>query len=178
VTSSKPFRRQRRPSTGVVQNKRTNRATPRSKIFASPDGSAVTPANSCYIASVRDVDMSMYSQLLASALDIDLTSDEEPTTSAALSHVLRCRGRLGGSQWSQNGAEARYSTLVDHLAYDAALIKLVRLLGVDCGAEEFDLPEQARTRLERVLTSRGISLDDIGRPARSTERAATEADAL
>jgi hypothetical protein len=122
--------------------------------------------------------MSMYSELLVSALDIDQPSDEEPTTSAALSHLLRRRGRLGGSRWPQKGAEARYGTLVDHLAYDAALIKVVRLLGVDCSAEEFDLPERARTRLEAVLTSRGIPLDEIGAAAGWTERAATEADTL
>jgi hypothetical protein len=122
--------------------------------------------------------MSMYSQLLASALDIDQPSEEEPTTSAALSQLLRCRGQLRGGRWPQNGAEARYGTLVDHLAYDAALITVVRLLGVDCRAEEFDPPETARSRLEEVLASRGIPLDEIEPLARSTERSVTEAEAF
>jgi hypothetical protein len=106
----------------------------------------------------------MYSQLLASALDIDRPSDEAPTTGAALSDLLRCRGRIGGNQWSRSGAEGRYGTLVNHLAYDAALIKLARLLGVVCGAEDYDLPEKARARLERDLFNRGIPLDEIEPP--------------
>jgi hypothetical protein len=117
--------------------------------------------------------MSMYSQLLASALDIDQPSDEEPTTSAALIDVLRSRVRLGESEGAKDGAQARYGTLVDHLTYDAALIKLARLLGVDCGPEEFDLPEKARARLEEVLSDRGIPVDEIEAP-----KSSTEADAL
>ena len=111
----------------------------------------------------------MYSQLLDSALAIDQASDEEPTTSAVLSHLRQCQARLGGTGWSQNGAEARYDRLVDHLAYDAALINLAWLLGVDCGPEEFDLPEKARARLEEVLAGRGFPLHEIESPATSLE---------
>jgi len=120
----------------------------------------------------------MYSEILGSALDADQASEDEPTTSAALINLLLCRGRLGTNRWPQHGAEASYGTLVDHLDYDAALIKLVRLLGVDCGAEEFDLPEKARARLEGVLADRGIQVDEIGAPANLTEPAKTEAEAL
>jgi hypothetical protein len=116
----------------------------------------------------------MYSQLLASALDIDWHSDEERTSGAALSDLLRCRGRLGGNQWSQSGEDGRYGALANHLAYDAALIKLARLLGVACGAEEYDLPEKARARLERALTIRGIPLDEIESPTSSTEPVVTD----
>ena len=105
--------------------------------------------------------MSMYSQLLASALDIAPPSDGDRASGAALSDLLRCRGRLSGNQSHQNGAEMPYGTLVNHLAYDAALIKLARLLGIVCGAEDYDLPERARARLERDLSVRGIPLDEI-----------------
>jgi len=54
-----------------------------------------------------------------------------------------------------------YVTVSNHLAYDAALIRLSRLLGVDCGAEEFDQPEKARVRLEGVLSARGISVHEM-----------------
>jgi hypothetical protein len=50
---------------------------------------------------------------------------------------------------------------VDQLSYDVALIELVRLLGVECDALEFDRPDKARARLERVLTARGIRLEDL-----------------
>jgi hypothetical protein len=120
--------------------------------------------------------MSMYSQLLASALAVDEPSDEEPTTSAALSQLRRSRSRLGGSRQARSATETRYDTLVDHLAYDAALIKLAWLLGVDCGAEDYDMPETARARLEKVLSSRGLVWDEIEPPTKETERVATEAD--
>lgn len=106
-------------------------------------------------------DVSMYSQLLASALDLDQPSEGEPTTSAALVHLLRCRGQLTGSLWPQRGKEGSYVNLIGHLAYDVALIRLARLLGLECGAEEFDLPEKARARLEGALSTRGIPLDEI-----------------
>jgi len=112
--------------------------------------------------------MSMYSQLLASALDIDQPSDEEPTTGSALSDLLRCRDQLGGSRWPHHKAEGSYVALINNLAYDAALIKLARHLGVECGAEEYDLPAKARARLENVLSSRGVPLDEIESPTRSS----------
>ena len=116
----------------------------------------------------------MYSQLLASALDSDhLVSDEldgdqpvdgEPTAGAALSHLLRCRSQLGVSRESQQKGEGSYVTLANHLAYDAALIQLARLLGVQCSADEYDFPEKARSRLEAFLRGQGIPLDEIEPP--------------
>ena len=101
--------------------------------------------------------------------DVSMSFDGEPTTSTTLVHLLRCRGQLGRSLWPQSGREGYYVILIDHLAYDAALIRLARLLGVECGAEEFDLPEKARARLEGTLSTRGIPLDEIEVPARVDE---------
>lgn len=110
----------------------------------------------------------MYSHLLASALAIDETSDDEPTTSAAVDHLRRCRSRFGGSRWSPSRAEGGYVTLINNLAYDAALITVARRMGVDCGAEEYDQPAKARARLEAILAGRGIPLDEIEPSTRLT----------
>ena len=80
-----------------------------------------------------------------------------------MSDLLRCRGQCGEIGGTHTKAEGSHVALVNYLAYDAALIKLTRLLGLDCSAEEYDLdlPEKARARLEKVLSSRGIALDEI-----------------
>jgi hypothetical protein len=110
--------------------------------------------------SVKTVDVSMYSRLLVSALDLDEPSDGESTTDAALIQLRRCRDHLDGRPRTQGGEES-YGVLIQHLAYDVALIRLARLSGVECDAEEFDLPEKARTRFEAVLAGRGFPLDEI-----------------
>jgi hypothetical protein len=102
----------------------------------------------------------MYSQLIGAALDLAQDSDGQPTTSAALANLLRCRVQLGEDPGSDGGLEGVYGSVADHLAYDVALMELARLLGVECDASEFDRPETARARLERILTGRGIRLDD------------------
>jgi hypothetical protein len=103
----------------------------------------------------------MYSHLLVASLDLDQPSNGEFTADAALIQIRRCRDHLDGSPPPQGGGEGHYGVLIQHLAYDAALIRLARLLGVECDAEEFDLPEKARTRLEAVLAGRGFPLEEI-----------------
>jgi len=105
--------------------------------------------------------MSMYSQLLVAALDIDTPAEVEPTASAALARLLRSRRRLAETQAPHGGAVGAYAVVVDTLAHDVALIALVRLLGVECDVSEFDRPEVARAGLERELSARGISLDEL-----------------
>ena len=95
--------------------------------------------------------MSMYSQLLAAALDTTTPPDDEPSTGAAWARLLRCRSRVGVPD----------ASLVDHLAYDVALVELARLLGVECDASEFDRAEPARARLEGALSAQGVRLDDM-----------------
>lgn len=105
--------------------------------------------------------MSMYSDLLLAALAIDEPSEGEPVASSALIDVLRCRRQLQESQWIRAGMERVPDTLTEELAYDVALIKLARLLRIDCDADEFDRPEAGRTRLEVILSARGVSLNEI-----------------
>ena len=66
--------------------------------------------------------MSMYSQLLHSALDIREPSEAEVTTLAALARVLRCRDQLSGQVKGQEGVGGTHGAVVNHLAYDVALI--------------------------------------------------------
>ncbi len=76
----------------------------------------------------------------------------------ALDRLLRCREELGANVSNERQADQTFVTLVGHLGYDAALIEIVRLLGLPCDASEFDRPDRARARLEGILAGRGIGL--------------------
>ena len=104
--------------------------------------------------------MSMYSQLVASALELDESTDDESTASAVLIELLHSRNQLRKNQ-SQARIDGTSDVLFEQLAYDVALIKMARLSGVECDADEFDRPERGRSRLEAILSSRGVSLDEI-----------------
>ena len=113
----------------------------------------------------------MYSELLVLALDRDRPPDEAPTIDEALVRLRQCRVQRAGTD-PRPSTEGELATLIDDLAYDVALICLARLVGVECGAEEFDLPEKGRARLERALCVRGIDVDATHVPAKASERLA------
>ena len=70
-------------------------------------------------------------------------------------------------KWRRNAI----CTLVNHLAYDAALIKLARLLGVVCGAEDYDLPEKgAELGLKKTSSTGGSRWMRSNRRRGATER--------
>ncbi len=117
--------------------------------------------------------MSMYTQLLAAAVDVTKDPDTEPTTSAALAQVLRCRHQLGSGGPTGDG-EGAYAMVVDSLAYDAALIELARLVGIGCDVESFDPPLVARARLEQELAAAGIRLDDLDEQKEHARRSRDE----
>jgi hypothetical protein len=105
--------------------------------------------------------VSMYSQLLLAALEVEESSEGEPTARRTLVDLLRCRRQLEGGEWIHAGIERVPDTLTKQLAYDVTLIKLARILGIECDADEFDRPETGRTRLEAILSTPGVSLNEI-----------------
>ena len=104
--------------------------------------------------------MSIYTQLLDSALD-EVTTDNELTPSDALAELVRCRNLLGAG-FARTGSNWAPAAVADELAYDIALIGLARSLGVECDVNRFDRPGHERARLESELAARGIHLVESG----------------
>jgi len=100
----------------------------------------------------------MYSQLLGTA--IDGTVDGTSSTHEALAHLLRCRSKLGAGTVSDGEVDGLFTSVADSLAYDAALIELARVLGIECDVRAFDQPQNARAGLEQAVVAHGIRLDE------------------
>jgi hypothetical protein len=98
----------------------------------------------------------MYSELLGIAMSDDPDNLQE-TKGAALARLIESRLRLGSSRTSERHDDV-LATLADQLAYDVALLRLARLVGIDCQLSEFGRPEQARRRIEQLLTTHGIDV--------------------
>ncbi|HXQ61680.1 MAG TPA: hypothetical protein VN796_05055 [Acidimicrobiales bacterium] len=103
----------------------------------------------------------MYTTLLDAAInDLPSPDDEAPAT-AALAKVLLCRSRLGADALLGRHRDGDLTAVADELAYDVALIDLARQLGIPCDASAFDPPQGERRRVEKVLATRGIHLDEF-----------------
>ena len=115
--------------------------------------------------------MSMYTALLEAALSEQRQSSAEPTTGEGLAKLLRCRSRLEVGRSSHTGTGWVPTALADQLAYDVALIRFARQLGIACDVSTFDPPQPARTRLEYELADRGVRLEELDehRPRRSVQ---------
>ena len=110
--------------------------------------------------------MSMYSKLLASALDIGQGSDDVRTASAALTYLRECRRQLGRTL----GVPGEHGTGVTPLSSITSpttphSCHLARLLGIACDVDEYDRPDKARARLETDLSRHGVLLDGIEPPS-------------
>jgi len=102
---------------------------------------------------------SLYSDLLDAALQEREQSEGDPSSGEALARLVQYRHEV---VWRQQPASDRALTtpaLADQMAYDVALIRYARSLGIDCDPEGFGSPRDERQRLERVLASRGIPLE-------------------
>ncbi len=64
-------------------------------------------------------------------------------------------------QGKGHGAPAP-SALATQVAYDLALIRLARSVGLACQPNDFSQPETQRHELRRALASRGVHLDEAG----------------
>jgi hypothetical protein len=120
--------------------------------------------------------MSIYVQLLDAALD-DLGSSADGTaTSEALAELIRRRSSLSASGSSHSGKDWATGAVAVELSYDVSLIRLSRLLGIECEAGDFEVPGHGRDRIELALASRGVQIDQCDSQTQS-ERASSEGTA-
>jgi len=103
--------------------------------------------------------MSMYSQLLGSALEHAGTSDVVLTASETMAELLRSRRRIAQSASGRAGSQGISNAIADQLAYDVALLSFAHSAGIAWDISTFAQPSEARMRLERELLARGIDLD-------------------
>jgi hypothetical protein len=106
----------------------------------------------------------MYTTLLGSALLRRDQSAGPPTIGQMVAELLRSRVQLTASGVVSSPSQAKtVDDVASQLAYDLALISLVRGLGIGYVVDRFDDGE--RHLLEQTLIGRGIPLDAIdGRP--------------
>ncbi len=109
--------------------------------------------------------MSMYTELLRQALEDSEVRYEELTSGQLLARLIRYRSELLEGTSGSSDMGGGLSTVATQLAYDVALVGFARQLGIACGPEAFDQPQQERTRLERALSSNGVDLNELDREA-------------
>jgi hypothetical protein len=97
----------------------------------------------------------MYSELLARVLAESERAHPGPSPEQALAEYLRCRRGAAPAAWREPDPHWVDSALADEMAYDAALIRYARTLGVPCDSQRFGWPHDERRMTERMLASRG-----------------------
>ncbi len=100
--------------------------------------------------------MSMYTQLLGSALEQRDRADIAPAPGDALAQLSRSRARLRSGRPGSESPTA-FEAVADSLDYDVALIVLARGLDIEFAIDRFDDGE--RHLLEVALALRGIGVD-------------------
>jgi hypothetical protein len=113
--------------------------------------------------------MSMYADILDKAFARRRGTLGPTNVHDAITELLECRGRLTSTHPRDRfsgGWAAR--AVANQVAYDVALIKLARSVGIACDPATFDLPERRRNELDRQLEARGVHLDRMapGEPGR------------
>ena len=76
-------------------------------------------------------------------------------TEQALAEYLRCRRRSAAAAFRAPGPGWVDSALADEVAFDAALIRYARSLGLRCDSRRFGWPHDERRMTERLLATRG-----------------------
>ena len=105
--------------------------------------------------------MSIYAQLLSVAIERTAAVDENATTGDALAKLLECRSRIGIDISAGEESDWTAIAIADQLAYDIALINLARRCGIEANSGHFEPPQRERARLERILETRGINLNEF-----------------
>jgi hypothetical protein len=103
--------------------------------------------------------MSVYAHLLGNALD-QAHSEESSTTGDVLAQLLERRNRLRANMPMYTAPDWAPIAIADQLAYDVTLIELSQRLGIEVDRARFSQPQRERARLEQLLVSRGIHLDE------------------
>jgi hypothetical protein len=85
--------------------------------------------------------------------------------------LLACGNQLSATKLLRSGTYWSAIAIANQVDYDIALIQLARSLGLDCDPETFFQPERRREELRQQIIGRGIHLDELDHPARSTPTA-------
>ena len=110
----------------------------------------------------------MYTQLLGAALTQERRAGTAVDAGTALDQVRRCRNELSADLPPGMEQHAVPVVLARQLGYDAALLRLAELEGIETDLNRFDLPGAERSRLEGALRGLGIALDDPATPSGRT----------
>jgi hypothetical protein len=102
---------------------------------------------------------SIYVDLLEAALGQRERVEGPPSIGGASQELVRTRRQMQGNGRSAPGADRVTLTLARQVAYDIALIRCARCLGIDGDPDRFTRPLDERLRLEHALRSRGMSLE-------------------
>jgi hypothetical protein len=97
--------------------------------------------------------MSMYVELLSRSLEEWASEFSDDTL---IAHARMLRTQMVTSESHLSGSA--YSSTVAQIAYDRALVKLSRAVGVEVVIDTFAHPVTERTRLERRLAEYGIDV--------------------
>jgi hypothetical protein len=95
--------------------------------------------------------------LLDSALRAREGPGGDPTPSSALAEAVKGRRDLDGRAGDTEPV-APADALSVQLAYDVALIRYARCLGIACQPSDFDPPSRGRAHVEREISERGFEL--------------------
>jgi hypothetical protein len=104
---------------------------------------------------------SIYVELIEAALSEREQLEPVPSASEALAQLVGCRRKVIWSESPQIDQGWAISALADQVAYDIALIRYARCIGIDCDPRHFGFPGAERRQIERMLASRGIPLDPL-----------------
>jgi hypothetical protein len=110
----------------------------------------------------------MYTYILEAALRDRSRPDVELTTDETLAVLFECRQHLESIASSERSGDWGSAALANQVAFDLALIDLVKSVGLDCDTSSFDQPQRRRLELERELIALGIPLDELHKQASST----------
>ena len=81
-----------------------------------------------------------------------------PPNGAPSTRFCSCRAALESAPPATD-PDAVSAVLALEVAYDVALLRLARLVGVESDPDRFEQPQLERARVEEALRSRGISLE-------------------
>ena len=101
----------------------------------------------------------MYTELLGAAFSDRFPLSIETTWTAAMAEVRRCRHDLEARMPAGAASRSVPVVLALQVGYDAALIELAAVMGIDSGPGRFEPPDTERERLEAALGELGIDLE-------------------